>query len=154
MLLSSYGEAFVEWVKAGRKSRRREPVFHSLFPGPKRKQEEKIHAKQRFYSLVYRTFRFRKKYPCPIEICRQRDVKGLYKLAEDGKLKNFTGVDDPYEEPEHPELVIETDKEAIEESVERIFAKLIELGYLSAEETPDEESKIATDRLATLGYLT
>ncbi len=90
---------------------------------------------------------------CPIEICRQRDVKGLYKLAEDGRLKNFTGVDDPYEEPEHPELVIETDKETIEESVERIFAKLIELGYLSAEATPDEESKIATDRLAILGYL-
>jgi adenylylsulfate kinase len=90
---------------------------------------------------------------CPIEICQQRDVKGLYKLVEDGKLKNFTGVDDPYEEPEHPELVIETDKETIEESVERIFAKLIELGYLSAEETPDEESKIVTDRLANLGYL-
>jgi adenylylsulfate kinase len=90
---------------------------------------------------------------CPIEVCRQRDVKGLYKLAEDGKLKNFTGVDDPYEEPEHPELVIETDKVTIEESVERIFAKLVELGYLPAKEVPDEESKIATERLATLGYL-
>ena len=90
---------------------------------------------------------------CPIKVCRQRDVKGLYKLAEDGKLKNFTGVDDPYEEPEHPELVIETDKETVEESVERIFAKLAELGYLPAKETPDEESQIATERLATLGYL-
>ena len=89
----------------------------------------------------------------PIKVCRQRDVKGLYKLAEDGKLKNFTGVDDPYEEPEHPELVIETDKETVEESVERIFAKLAELGYLPAKETPDEESQIATERLATLGYL-
>ena len=70
---------------------------------------------------------------CPLEVCRQRDVKGLYKLVDEGKIKNFTGVDDPYEEPEHPELVIETDKETIEESVSRIFAKLTKLGYLEAE---------------------
>src|SRR6266852_4291970 len=62
---------------------------------------------------------------CPLEICRQRDVKGLYKLVDEGKIKGFTGVDDPYEEPEHPELVIETDKETIEESMARIFSKLI-----------------------------
>lgn len=70
---------------------------------------------------------------CPVEVCRQRDVKGLYKLVDEGKIKNFTGVDDPYEEPEHPELIIETDKENIEESVGRIFAKLEELGYLEPE---------------------
>ncbi|MFL5662793.1 MAG: adenylyl-sulfate kinase [Ktedonobacteraceae bacterium] len=90
---------------------------------------------------------------CPIEVCRQRDVKGLYKLVDEGKIKNFTGVDDPYEEPEHPELVIRTDKESIEESVERIFAKLVELGYLEAEETNEDESKVVTERLAALGYL-
>ena len=90
---------------------------------------------------------------CPIEVCRQRDVKGLYKLVDEGKIKNFTGVDDPYEEPEHPDLVIETDKESIEESVERIFAKLVELGYLEAEETKEDEAKVVTDRLAALGYL-
>jgi adenylyl-sulfate kinase len=90
---------------------------------------------------------------CPIEVCRQRDVKGLYKLVDEGKIKNFTGVDDPYEEPEHPELVIETAKESVEESVERIFAKLVELGYLEAEETNEDESKVVTDRLAALGYL-
>ena len=67
---------------------------------------------------------------CPLEVCRQRDVKGLYKLVDEGKMKNFTGVDDPYEAPENPELVIETDKETIEESVARILAKLEELGYL------------------------
>lgn len=67
---------------------------------------------------------------CPLEVCRQRDVKGLYKLVDEGKMKNFTGVDDPYEAPEHPELVIETDKETIEESVTRILSKLEELGYL------------------------
>jgi adenylylsulfate kinase len=69
---------------------------------------------------------------CPVDVCRERDVKGLYKLADEGKLKNFTGVDDPYEEPEHPELVIETYKETIEESVARIFGRLVELGYLEA----------------------
>ena len=68
---------------------------------------------------------------CPLDVCRARDVKGLYKLVDEGKIKNFTGVDDPYEEPEHPELVIETDKETIEESISRIFAKLEELGYLT-----------------------
>ena len=58
---------------------------------------------------------------CPIDVCRQRDVKGLYKLVDEGKIKNFTGVDDPYEEPEHPELIVETDKETITESVAGIF---------------------------------
>src|SRR5437588_2614307 len=90
---------------------------------------------------------------CPLQVCRQRDVKGLYKLVDEGKIKNFTGVDDPYEEPEHPDLVVETDKETIEESVERIFAKLVELGYLEPEDEPEDESRIVTDRLAALGYL-
>ncbi|HEX6481729.1 MAG TPA: adenylyl-sulfate kinase [Ktedonobacteraceae bacterium] len=90
---------------------------------------------------------------CPIEVCRQRDVKGLYKLVDEGKLKGFTGVDDPYEEPENPELVIETDKETVEESVARIFAKLEELGYLEPEEMPEEEARVVTDRLTALGYL-
>lgn len=90
---------------------------------------------------------------CPIEVCRQRDVKGLYKLVDEGKITGFTGVDDPYEEPEHPELVVETSKESIEESVGRIFAKLEELGYLEPEEMPEEEAKVVTDRLVALGYL-
>lgn len=90
---------------------------------------------------------------CPIDVCRQRDVKGLYKLADEGKIKGFTGVDDPYEEPEHPELVVETDKETVQESVARIFAKLEELGYLEPEEEALEDSKIVTDRLVALGYL-
>ncbi len=89
---------------------------------------------------------------CPIDICRQRDVKGLYKLADEGKIKGFTGVDDPYEEPDHAELIVETDKETVDESADRIFAKLEELGYLEPEESPEEE-KVVTDRLAALGYL-
>ena len=90
---------------------------------------------------------------CPIDVCRQRDVKGLYKLVDEGKIKNFTGVDDPYEEPLHPELIVETDKETVEESVARIFAKLTQLGYLEAEDDHEDESKVVVDRLAALGYL-
>lgn len=90
---------------------------------------------------------------CPIEVCRQRDVKGLYKLVDEGKIKGFTGVDDPYEEPEHPELIVETDKETIEESVERIFARLEDLGYLEPEDLHEDDARIVTDRLAALGYL-
>ncbi len=86
---------------------------------------------------------------CPLDVCRERDVKGLYKLVDEGKIKNFTGVDDPYEEPLNPELVIETDKESVEESIQRILAKLEELGYLE----PLDESEQVTNRLTALGYL-
>ena len=80
-------------------------------------------------------------------------MKGLYKLVAEGKLKGFTGIDDPYEEPENPELVVETNKETAEESAHRILAKLVELGYLEPVEGADDESKVVTDRLAALGYL-
>jgi len=80
---------------------------------------------------------------CPIEVCRQRDVKGLYKLADEGKIKNFTGVDDPYEKPEHAELVVETDRESVEESVARILARLVELGYLDPEFQAEDERLVA-----------
>ena len=90
---------------------------------------------------------------CPIEVCRERDVKGLYKLADEGKLKGFTGVDDPYEEPEHPELVVETDKETPEQSVQRILARLEELGYLEPEDENSDEARQVTDRLTAMGYL-
>jgi adenylylsulfate kinase len=90
---------------------------------------------------------------CPIEVCRQRDVKGLYKLVDEGKIKGFTGVDDPYEEPEHAELIVETDRETIEESVERIFARLEDLGYLEPEDLHEDDARLVTDRLTALGYL-
>ena len=70
---------------------------------------------------------------CPLEVCRQRDVKGLYKLVDEGKITHFTGVDDPYEEPEQPELVIESAKETLSESVTRILTRLVELDYLDAD---------------------
>src|SRR6266478_1138992 len=67
---------------------------------------------------------------CPVEVCRQRDLKGLYKLADAGKIPDLTGVNDPYEEPESPELVLETDKQTIAECTDRILGTLEELGYL------------------------
>ena len=54
----------------------------------------------------------------------------MYKKALAGEIKNFTGVDDPYEEPESPELIVETDKETLEESVQKVLIKMKELGYL------------------------
>ncbi len=82
---------------------------------------------------------------CPLEVCRARDVKGLYKLVDEGKIKNFTGIDDPYEEPEHPDLVVETDKETIEESISRIFAKLEELGYLEQADYSSAATEVIAD---------
>lgn len=70
---------------------------------------------------------------CPIEVCEQRDVKGLYKLVKEGKIKDFTGKDDPYETPEQPDVVVETHIETVAESVTRILAHLVERGYLEAE---------------------
>jgi adenylylsulfate kinase len=66
----------------------------------------------------------------PLEVCEQRDVKGLYKKARAGEIKNFTGIDDPYEPPISPEVECRTDVETQEESVSKVFAKLQELGYL------------------------
>ncbi len=60
----------------------------------------------------------------PIEVCASRDVKGLYAKAFAGELKGFTGVDDPYEAPENPEITVYTDQETVAESVEKIVAYL------------------------------
>jgi adenylyl-sulfate kinase len=63
---------------------------------------------------------------CPLDVCIQRDPKGLYKKALNGEIENFTGVSHPYEEPKNPEIILETDKESIEESVEKVIKKLEE----------------------------
>lgn len=70
---------------------------------------------------------------CSLDKCIERDVKGMYKKAIAGEIKNFTGVSDPFEEPEKPELVVETDKESEAESLKKIIDKLEELGYLRPE---------------------
>ena len=66
----------------------------------------------------------------PLAVCEERDVKGLYKRARAGEIKNFTGISDPYEAPLNPTIECRTDLEELEESVAKIFNKLEELGYL------------------------
>jgi sulfate adenylyltransferase len=68
----------------------------------------------------------------PLEVCERRDAKGMYALAREGKVKNFTGVDDPYEEPHDAELVIETVARTAEENAEAVLALLIEAGFVRA----------------------
>ncbi|MBI3661472.1 MAG: adenylyl-sulfate kinase [Acidobacteria bacterium] len=92
----------------------------------------------------------------PLETCIKRDVKGMYKKALAGEMKNFTGVDDPYEAPANPEITIETETETPEQSAARILAKLEQLGLIEpAHEpayTPEEAEKIRA-RLEKLGYI-
>lgn len=66
---------------------------------------------------------------CPLRICEARDVKGMYALARSGQLSHFTGVDDPYEPPTAPELVLDTGSEPLALSVERITTLLRSRGY-------------------------
>lgn len=67
----------------------------------------------------------------PLSVCEDRDVKGLYKKVRAGEIKQFTGIDDPYEPPSNPEIECRTDLEELSESVDKIFNKLKELDYIS-----------------------
>ncbi|MBP7870267.1 MAG: adenylyl-sulfate kinase [Candidatus Saccharicenans sp.] len=67
---------------------------------------------------------------CPLEVCMSRDVKGMYQKAIKGEIKEFTGISDPYEEPLQPELVLQTDRETLEESARKVLAYLHQAGYL------------------------
>ncbi|MBI3535963.1 MAG: adenylyl-sulfate kinase [Chloroflexi bacterium] len=85
------------------------------------RDENRARVKGRFVEVYCRA---------PIEILSARDVKGLYKKALAGEIKNFTGVDDPYEPPLNPEVIIESDKETPEQSAAKVIAKLQELKYI------------------------
>jgi adenylyl-sulfate kinase len=95
---------------------------------------------------------------CPLEVLVERDVKGLYKKAMAGEIENFTGVSDPYEDPPNPEIVVETDKETLEESVKKVMEYLEENGFAPASQedvekiTKEDEDEIKK-RLEMLGYL-
>lgn len=92
----------------------------------------------------------------PLETLIERDVKGMYKKALAGEIENFTGISDPYEAPEDPDVRVDSSTETVEESLGKILARLEELGYVPpAEEEPytaDEEAEVEA-RLAALGYL-
>jgi len=67
---------------------------------------------------------------CPIEVCEQRDTKGLYKKARAGEVKEFTGISAPYEEPLHPELTVDTSKMTVDESTRAVLNYLETKGYV------------------------
>jgi adenylylsulfate kinase len=98
-------------------------IVLASFVSPYRKQRRKARKEIKNFVEVY--------VRCPVKICMKRDVKGMYKKALEGKIQHFTGVDDPYEEPEGPEIIVDTDIESVEESVEKVMKKIEELGYLS-----------------------
>jgi len=91
-----------------------------------------------------------------LETLIERDVKGLYKKAIAGEIENFTGISDPYEAPEDPDVIIDSGSETIENSLAKILRKLEDLGYVppatNAPYTAEEEAEIEA-RLAALGYL-
>ena len=92
---------------------------------PYREVRNEVRSKaQAFFVEVY--------VHCPIDVLEDRDTKGLYKKAKAGIIKNFTGISDPYEAPENPEVTVDTSKETIEESAEKILALLRKRGLLPA----------------------
>ena len=89
---------------------------------PYRAIRDEVRAKTERFVEVY--------VECPLDTLVERDVKGLYKKALAGEIKNFTGVSDPYEPPLNPEVVVKTSEETPTESAARIMAKLEALGYV------------------------
>ncbi len=67
----------------------------------------------------------------PLEVCEERDTKGLYAKARAGEIKGFTGIDDPYEAPENAEVLCKTETEDVEESAQKVIDKLVELKYIT-----------------------
>lgn len=67
---------------------------------------------------------------CPLEVCENRDVKGLYKRARAGEIKDFTGISSPYEEPDNPELIVDTGILSLEDSVEKVLDMLDQHGVI------------------------
>jgi adenylyl-sulfate kinase len=72
----------------------------------------------------------------PLEVCEQRDVKGLYRKARAGEIREMTGVDDPYEPPEHPEIVVDAVRLTPEESTDHVLRELSRQGWLPAGPSP------------------
>jgi adenylyl-sulfate kinase len=70
---------------------------------------------------------------CPVEVLAERDVKGLYRKALAGEIAHFTGVSDPYEPPAQPDVVIRSDRDSVEQGLERVLAALVERGLLAPE---------------------
>lgn len=93
---------------------------------------------------------------CPIDVLKERDVKGLYKKALAGEIKHFTGVDDPYEAPVKPEILIESEKETVEESAAKIIRTLEVMALIprvAGEDYSAGDEEVIKQRLKDLGYI-
>lgn len=91
----------------------------TAFISPFKKERDKVKAlvgAKNFIEIYCR---------CPLEVCEQRDVKGLYRRARLGEISDFTGISSPYEAPEQPALTLDTSRVTLEESVDRIVAILV-----------------------------
>lgn len=71
---------------------------------------------------------------CPLEICQERDVKGLYRRAAQGEIKEYTGISSPYEAPQAPELTVDTAERSLDECVDKVLGLLESRGLLKAKE--------------------
>ncbi|MCS6953491.1 MAG: adenylyl-sulfate kinase [Bryobacterales bacterium] len=97
---------------------------------PYREIREEIRAKIPNFVEVY--------VRCPLEVLIQRDVKGLYKKALNGEIPQFTGISDPYEPPLHPEVIVDSSVETPEESAQKVWDKLEEMGLIAFTRQPAE----------------
>ena len=97
-------------------------IVIASFVSPYKEQREKIRKKIKNFVEIY--------VNAPISVCEKRDVKGLYKKARSGEIKNLTGISDPYEAPEHPQLELETDKGSVRGNTDQVIAYLIRKDYL------------------------
>ena len=95
---------------------------------------------------------------CPVEVCKSRDPKGLYEKAERGEIKNFTGVNDPFEAPQKADyqIKINTSEQSVEQSTQAVIEGLASLGLIesrTASGLTTEEEAAVKERLRNLGYL-
>lgn len=94
---------------------------------------------------------------CPIDELIKRDTKGLYKKALAGEIKGFTGIDDPYEAPENPEVTVNSSTESIDESAGKILRTLELMNFIppgpEATQIPADEEAQIKEKLKALGYL-
>jgi sulfate adenylyltransferase len=79
----------------------------------------------------------------PLEVCEERDVKGMYRQAREGKIQNFTGINDPYEAPLHAEITIDTVSRTAEENADRILAYLAEQGFVLTADVESADAEVA-----------
>ncbi len=95
--------------------------FVSPYRGVRRRIREVVEKDAKFIEVYVR---------CPLEVAMERDPKGLYKRALAGEIENFTGVDDPYEEPENPEVLVDSNKMTLDKEVETVLSHLKKVNLL------------------------